>query len=211
MNFTQRGLTTLIVLSVALTGCSGGDDAPSSQPADDPAATTTTAAEVATDAVGSYVGTVDGSDTYVAVVAMDDGEAQAFVTDGANRVDWVYGLLQGGTARLDNDGGAVLDVSFTGVEASGTFTRPGDEPLTFTAARAVAPAGLYRAQATFDDGDYVGGWIVLPDGSQRGAVRRYETPLPPGSVDGVLDLNDPTVIVPGGVLPVELVEAAGEK
>ena len=153
---------------------------------------------------GTFVGTVDGSDAYVAVVAGPDGDVRAYVTDGASSVDWLDGFLEGPrdtSARLGNDGGAVLEVAFTGRSVSGAFARPGEDPRSFTAAAADEPAGLYRAAESFADGDYVAGWIVLPDGSQRGAIRRYETPLPPGSVDPTtFTVDTKTFTVPGGVL-----------
>jgi hypothetical protein len=154
--------------------------------------------------VGSFVGTVEGSDAYVAVVAGSDGDVRAYVTDGGIGVDWLDGFLEGPrdtSARLGNDGGAVLEVAFTGMRASGAFARPGEDPRSFTAAAADEPAGLYRAAESFADGDYVAGWIVLPEGTQRGAVRRYETPLPPGSVDPTTFTVETRMFpVPGGML-----------
>ena len=90
-------------------------------------------------------------------------------------VDWLTGQVADGAAVLANDGGAY------------------------------AVSGLYRATATRPDGMYVGGWVVLPDGTQRGSVRRYETPLAPGEVDDELDLEDPTVGIPGGEEPLTAV------
>lgn len=149
---------------------------------------------------GSYVGTVDASAAYVAVVVEPDGATLAYVSDGDESVDWLDGRVADDAASLRNDGGAVLDVTFTDDGATGSFTRPGVAPLTFTVEPADAPAGLYRAEKVLADGLYVGGWVVLADGTQKGAVRRFETPLPPGSVDPVLDLDDPTIVVPGGTL-----------
>ncbi|MFL6242332.1 MAG: hypothetical protein ACJ73V_04845, partial [Acidimicrobiia bacterium] len=45
---------------------------------------------------GSFVGTVAGSDAYVAIVVGPDGDALAYVTDGAWSVDWLDGTLHGG-------------------------------------------------------------------------------------------------------------------
>jgi len=155
-------------------------------------------------ATGSFAGTVDGTDAYVAVVVGSDGGVLAYVTDGGSSVDWLDGSLEGPDdtdARLGNDGGAVLDVTFGDARASGVFARPGEELQRFTADLADEPAGLYRATESFDDGNYVAGWIVLPDGTQRGAVRRYETPLPPGSIDATTFAVDTKAFaVPGGVL-----------
>ncbi len=149
---------------------------------------------------GTYTGTVPGSADYVGIVVGPGGDALAYVCDSGDSVDWVNGRLAGGRASLVNDGGATLDVQFTGHRASGTFKRPDSPPLRFTATPAGEPAGVYRAAASFADGDYLGGWVVLPDGTQRGAVRRYETPLPRDGAGFLLDLAHPTVTVPGGIL-----------
>jgi hypothetical protein len=161
---------------------------------------------------GSFVGTVAPalSDAYVAIVAGSKGDTLAYVTDGAYSVDWVDGTRQGDSARLSNEGGATLDAKFGRGIVTGSFTRPGYEPLSIMARPGDAPAGLYRATEDFADGRYVGGWVVLPDGTQRGAVRRYETPLAPGEVDPTLfKPDDASFMVPGGVLRPELVRPSG--
>jgi hypothetical protein len=163
---------------------------------------------------GSFVGAVEGGGTSVAVVAGPGDDLLAYVTDGGSSVDWLDGVLEDPrdtSARLGNDGGAVLDVSFAGTRASGAFARPGEDPRRFTAEAADEPAGLYRASDSFADGDYVGGWIVLPDGTQRGTVRRYETPLAPGEVDpATFTVGDETFVVPGGELRVQRVDPGDE-
>jgi hypothetical protein len=211
-------LTVVAVASTGGLGCSDDDSAGSADSAGTAGSggastTTTEAGGVAERLTGSYVGTVEGSDAYVAIVVAEDGGAVAFVTDGGESVDFLDGFVDGEGAVLANDGGAELKVNFTEgtttdepsrpVVLSGTFVRPDSDPLRYAAGATEAPAGLYRAVQSFADGEYQGSWVVLPDGSQRGAVRRYETPLPPGSVDTVLDLADPAslaVEVPGGVL-----------
>jgi hypothetical protein len=155
---------------------------------------------------GSFVGTVAGSDAYVAIVVGADGDALAYVTDGAGSVDWVNGRLTHRTAKLSNEGGATLDAKFRRDTVTGSFTRPRSPALQFTARRDDVPSGLYRATQDLADGRYVGGWIVLPDGTERGAVRRYETPLAPGEVDpSTFRPGDATFTVPGGALRPELV------
>jgi hypothetical protein len=192
----SRIAAAAVVLTLAAAGCSDADDA---EPA-----------ERETDA-GSFVGKVEGSDAYVAVVVDREGDAVGYVTDGAQSVDLLDGILDEDRARLGNDGGAVLEVTFTEDGASGQFTRPQSPPLTFTAEPSEAPAGLYRSDESFADGLYVAGWIVLPDGTHRGAVRRYETPLPPGSVDATtFSVDDSTFTVPGGVLRIRFVEATDD-
>jgi serine/threonine-protein kinase len=64
---------------------------------------------------------------------------------------------------------------------------------TFTAPAIAPPSGLYRAVADVRNAKVVGGWIVLPDGSQVGVVTTNDVPaaaapltLPAGTttVDG---------------------------
>ena len=184
--------TALVALAVG--GCSSGGDKAGERKA----------------ITGSFIGTVAGSDAYAAIVVGPTGDTLAYVTDGAYSVDWVDGTRHGDSARLSNEGGATLDAKFGRGIMTGSFTRPGEQPLSVTARPGDAPAGLYRATDDFADGRYVGGWVVLPDGTQRGAVRRYETPLTPGEVDATtFQPGNPTFDVPGGVLRPELVRPSG--
>ncbi len=54
--------------------------------------------------------------------------------------------------------------------AAGTFTASDGSPLTFNVQQADEPAGLYRAEASIDGVAYVGGWIDLPNGEERGLI-----------------------------------------
>ena len=191
---TRMALATM-ALTLVTAGCNGSDSGEGSGGGEKAGAKAVT---------GSFVGNVDGTDAYVGIVVARDGDVFGYATDGVTNPDHLDGALGGrrdDSARLGNDGGAVLEAAFEGSTVTGTYTRPGYEPWTFTAERAKAPAGLYRDEQTFDDGLYVGGWIVLPDGTHRGAVRRYETPLAPGEVDATtFSPGDDTFTVPGGVL-----------
>lgn len=194
---TAVALAGVALVGSALAGC-GDDDAGSRK--------STGAAEG-----GTYVGTVAGSDAYVAIVVGKGGAALAHVTDGAYSVDWLDGARADDSARLSNEGGAAINARFDGNTVTGSFQRPGESALEFTARRGAAPAGLYRAVEDFADGRYVGGWVVLPDATERGTVRRYETPLAPGEVDATtFKPGDATFAVPGGVLRPGLVRPSGD-
>ncbi len=65
--------TALVALAVG--GCSNGDDKAGERKA----------------ITGSFIGTVAGSDAYMAIVVGPQGDALAYVTDGAYSVDWVDG------------------------------------------------------------------------------------------------------------------------
>ena len=195
--WTAVALAAVAVVGLALAGC-GGDGSDTKE-------STGTAGD------GTYVGTVAGSDTYVAIVIGRGGAALAHVTDGAYSVDWLDGARAEDSARLSNEGGATLNARFQGKTVTGTFQRSGEPALELTARRGQAPAGLYRAVEDFADGKYVGGWVVLLDASERGTVRRYETPLAPGAVDATtFEPGDATFAVPGGVLRPQLVRLSGD-
>jgi hypothetical protein len=195
MRSAMRAALATMLAAAFVAGCSGGDGGDRTE-----------AAERRTRA-GSFVGTVSGSDAYIAVVVDPDGDALAHVTDGQYSVDWLDGRLRGGTATLTNEGGAILDAKVGRGAVTGSFTRPQTPTLQFSARPSQTPAGLYRATQDFADGRYVGGWVVLADGTMRGTVRRYETPLPPGEVDATtFTPGDTTFIVPGGVLRPEVVQ-----
>jgi hypothetical protein len=194
MRGAARFALATALLALAVGGCSNSNDKAGER----------------TSITGSFIGTVSGSDAYVAIVVGPRGDTLAHVTDGEWSVDWLDGTLTGRTATLSNNGGATLDARFTGSAVTGGFTRPGLQTLSFTARAARTPAGFYRAQESFADGLYAAGWVILPDGSMRGSVRRYETPLTPGEVDATtFEPGDPTFAVPGGVLRPELVRPSG--
>jgi hypothetical protein len=189
---TRLALTTLVA-AAALAACGGGGET-----AEDKTIT------------GSFAGKVAGSEAYVAIVAGRGGKVLAHVTDREWSVDWVDGVATGHTASLSNEGGATLDAKWSRRGVTGSFTRPGNPTLSFTAVPVKTPAGLYRAVEDFADGRYVGGWVVLRDGTERGSVRRYETPLAPGEVDATtFTLGDASFTVPGGVLRPALVRPSG--
>jgi hypothetical protein len=79
-----------------------------------------------------------------------------------------------GTVSMDG----VSSQSLTAAR-SATVSLANVEPDLFTAERGTGDAGLYRAEATIDGMDYIGGWIILNDGRQLGAV----------TVDGVVVAN----------------------
>ena len=202
MSGSSRAVAVLLFLAVAA-GCGdgGGADGP------------TGSGPRGSGTGGAFVGTVEGSADYVAVVVDTEGDALAFVGDGMlGGEDTLFGGVgDDGSARLSNDGGAVLELTIDGDRASGTFIRPGSETRRVDAETAEPPAGLYRALASFPDGDYQASWVVLPDGRQHGFVQRYETPLPPGSVDAsTFEPGDETFTVPGGTLRPRRVEPSDD-
>jgi hypothetical protein len=116
---------------------------------------------------------VAGSQAFVAVVA---GKANvvAYVCDGRHAIAELFsGQRSGGGGRivLRNRHGAQLTATVTATRVTGTFAPPGKgSPLRFEAMPAHRPAGFYRARGRVGRASATAGWVVLPDGTQRGAA-----------------------------------------
>jgi hypothetical protein len=120
-------------------------------------------------AVGSFVGLVDDTDAYIAVVS--DGKRLAgYVCDGKTVSIWFKGDVgdhaAGLRARTEQELG---EVQFLGDTADGEI-EIGGERRSFSAEIVVGDAGLYTAYKKDDEGTVEVGWVVLNDGSQRGAT-----------------------------------------
>jgi hypothetical protein len=144
----------LLCVALLVPGCAGGDDGGG-------------VPEGA--AVGSFVGLLEGTDAYIAIVS--DGEQLAgYVCDGKAISTWFKGEV-GGTsadlkARTEQDLG---EVAFLGDTADGEIEIDG-ERRSFSAEIAVGDAGLYGAFKEGDEGTVEVGWVLLNDGSQRGGT-----------------------------------------
>ena len=120
----------------------------------------------------TFVGRVQGSDAYIAVLT-DGREISGYVCDDGGVGRWI------GSSRL-RDGIAPLRAGTTGERlgrvriddqrATGTIEVGGRE-RRFRARRVrEQDAGLHFAIGKQTNRLLVGGWILLPDGTQRGAV-----------------------------------------
>lgn len=146
----------------------------------------------------TYVGYTDDGGASVAVI-IDGTEAIAYVCDGASSEAWLTGTAADGRLELTGDRGT-LSAAYDGSVVAGETTVDG-QTWTFTIEQVAAPDGLYRFADTISGGaEVVGGWIVLPDGNQVGAV----------SVDGQtqpaapIDVGTGQVTVEGEIVEPEL-------
>jgi serine/threonine-protein kinase len=113
-----------------------------------------------------FAGVVEETGNILAIAVLDE-RVRMFVCDNADEV-W----LEGSAAK---DGMVTLRVSgakqrvgfFNTQQGVGTFWI-GGKLRSFKAAPVDKPAGLYRAQSA--NRNLVGGWVVLPNGDQVGAV-----------------------------------------
>jgi hypothetical protein len=118
----------------------------------------------------TYLGTVAGSDAYVALIT-DGEEVAGYVSNGGGLSTWLAtSRLDNGRAPLASREGLLLgEASVSRDRATGQI-RLGPESLRFDAKRAIGDAGLYfAAQQEGEDVAEIG-WILMPDGSQRGSV-----------------------------------------
>ncbi len=134
---------------------------------------------------GSFVGPTEGSESFVAMVT-DGEQVMAYVCDGETTAEWFTGAAARDSIDLTSAGsiGLVAERG-TGDTLDGTVTAGDGTESSFTATRVDidgSEGGLCRGILQVDGVTYTGGWIVLPDGRQRGAVigddgsQRFDVP-----------------------------------
>jgi hypothetical protein len=176
---TRRPLTRLLTLAAGCLATVGLGTATAAATGSNP---TTLPAELATrvaaDAppagpVLTFAGKVPGTNAYLAVVSRG-GQIEAYVCDGAKISSWLSGKVEGNTFRAANKTNEVtLTATRTQTKLSGTVTLSGKK-IAIATMQAAWPSGLYKAVGLTEGPDYnpvLTGWIVLPDGTQRGAAK----------------------------------------
>ena len=121
----------------------------------------------------SFAAAVDGSQAFVgAVVGESDRRVLAYVCDGKSIASWFTGEAgDDGNLDLTSADGTRLTGRVDGDSLTGSVVLPGGASHRFSAPAVTTPAVLYRAKGQVRGEPAVGGWIVLEDGSQRGAIR----------------------------------------
>lgn len=95
-----------------------------------------------------------------------DWGVSVYLCNGQDVSTWLHGTFDGRDVSLASDGVRV-ELTRAGDAVYGTVDLDDGIRHAFTAAAPTGNAGLYHV----DEGtEYGGGWIVLPDGRQRGAV-----------------------------------------
>lgn len=145
----------------------------------------------------TYVGYVEGGGASVAVIVTGD-EAIGYLCDGSAAEAWLEGSAVDGHLELTGERGS-LTGDFDESKASGEATVE-DQNWTFTIETVEPPDGLYRFADTIAGGaEVVGGWIVLPDGTQVGAVTVDDRIQPAPA----LDVDTGQATIDGTVITVE--------
>lgn len=163
-------VTGLIFTAFLLAACGSGESADSKQLNAAP-----DVRQTASGVSGSFVGKIDGSNALVAIVVLETRETLAYVCDSGLVAQWFRGNATADGLAL-SAGGSKLEARLSIDGVAGQVTLGSGTALSFTAGPAIGPAGLYRATSTQASFDFVGGWIVLATGEQRGAVTAVTSP-----------------------------------
>jgi serine/threonine-protein kinase len=149
----------------------------------------------ASERFAGFAGVVKETDNYLGIAVLD-GRARAFVCD-QNDEAWFEGTVaKDGIVTLTAAGGKQRVGFFNTLQGMGAFWI-GGRLRTFQAAPVDKSAGLYRAQSA--NGQLVGGWVVLPNGDQVGAVTRNGVNQPAPRITP----GEKTVTVDGEQLPLK--------
>ena len=150
---SRRLLASFALVALVAAGCGDDDDA---------------------DSGASFAAPVAGTEAFVGVVVNPgDRRVLAYVCDGKAVAAWFSGQAgpDGAVELTSRDGGRLTGrIARNALTATVTLVPAGEEHA-FTAPAVEAPAGLYRARGEVDGQAAVGGWVVLADRRQRGAVR----------------------------------------
>jgi hypothetical protein len=192
----RRWITALVVAAGIVLGAGPGSD-------DATAAT--------------FVGRVQGSDAYIAILK-DGRKIGGYVCDSGSVSRWIeYSWLRDGRAplRAGTTGKRLGRVRIAGRRATGNIELPGGK-RRFAARRIrERDGGLHFAIGKQTNRLLVAGWILHPDGTQRGAVARVNmqtlrplatTPAP--TLDpsaGTVEIGGDTDVPPVETEPQELV------
>ena len=197
----STGLVALAAAAGLLLAACGGDDGGGKQDA---------AKSTAQGAVGNFVGRASSADAFVALSVADapaqakgGREVLAYVCNGKEIGQWFRGEAGKDGAALTAASGARLEAKLSANKATGTVTLSDGRKLAFDASPATGDAGLYRARGQVAGADVLAGWVLLPDGEQRGTLQQAGTIGPAPK----LNPTSPTVQVSGGTLPANTVNS----
>jgi hypothetical protein len=140
-----------------------------------------------------FVGTLDGTDAFVALV-VSGSNAAVYACDGDGEIaEYFWGPVDdNSTVALDSLTGGSVHAELVDGAYTGTLTFPDGSEHAFTTERAVGDAGMYLVvgeQAV--DAEVSAGWILDNNGAERGALIRSGSFEPTPKFDsGGLVLED---------------------
>jgi hypothetical protein len=200
-------VTMVTVAALGAGGCGGDDDEEKpAQGTTDQAGQETTEAERGAEAgteqgttgakrkprlARQWAGKVHGTDSYISVFTLTDGQTGAYLADGKQIAVLALGSLEGGRLSLRAKDGTTVTGTANGSVSGSVLLE--DEQYRFSGERTSGEAGWYRARKQVGGKPVAAGYILLADGSQRGAVRRGDEVLAVPKFDP----QSPTIEVAG--------------
>lgn len=128
----------------------------------------------------AYAGRTSGNEATIAI-AVENGQAVAYVCDGRQTEAWLQGTVVDGTITLQGND-ARADGVIQGDAVFGTVWLQ-DKQWPYAAQLADPPAGLYQGQGSVNGAPARIGWILLQDGSQVGVAEIGGTRGPAPALD----------------------------
>lgn len=183
---SPRFVPALLALGFLLIGCGSG---PTSSPSATASSTPTVSdiRVVSTAATKTYLGVVSGTTALIGIV-LNGAQARAYVCDGtpsrfATLSEWFAGQVRSGTLAESLQDQAHLTAEIRQQSASGTLTLASGRAFTFMIPLVANThqVGIFEGTDLIHGERYHAGWIVLPNGDQRGAAT-----YPTGSVRGIV-------------------------
>jgi hypothetical protein len=149
-----------------------------------------------------FVGKTSDPNVYVAIVNRN-GKIEVYICDGTptkiSVATWFEGTLKDGVLAGTAENGSSPSGTLTGETISGTFKLPNNSSLAFTASRSdQLPANSWQAFSGVKNPTFLStgepivfrkGWIVLPDGTQRGGASKQPNP---GITENINSTTGPT-------------------
>lgn len=156
------GIGALALLALLVGACSDDDSGDEASGGDTPVAEADFAAAT------GFVGELEGTDAYVAVVAGQE-TVEVYACDGESGIaERFTGEVDDPTEfTLTNDAGGEATVEFADGAFAGDITLADGSTHAFATEAAEGDAGLYHPVDPPED--VRAGWVVLNDGSQRGS------------------------------------------
>lgn len=167
----RRTITTILIAAACLTAHAAASAAPRFAPATATALTPELQTSVFTQSVGkpvSYAGKVPGTNAYIGL-ASQGGVVEAYICDSDKIAVWLKGKATGNSFAASN---AANDVVFTATRKGAALVgsvKLGGKTIAINAAKVSYPDGLWKAVDVVGKNFVKAGWVLLPDGTQRGA------------------------------------------
>ena len=112
---------------------------------------------------------------FIGITVLETRETLVYVCDGKTVSEWFRGNALSTAVSLTS-GTSKLEAALSLEASTGEVTLEPGTPRRFKAFPVADTAGLYRATLSENGLNYVGGWVVLSNGEQRGAVTTVGSP-----------------------------------